>query len=321
MSDKYSAGQGGMGKDVDSNEILVKERFDAAVGGISPDVVSLVGGGVAAGRGMRRRRRVQGVVGALAASALVVGALAASGALGSLFDSQGAPPADQLGRLVQLEPATPRGLAAAVMAHTEGLGTVLGVGGTAIDKTSDDAELRSGLTMEVGYRTSDGVKVDLQVVASPQTKSWPTESACASQPHVTCRQDVLPDGTTRLVMKVDTGDTGSDAQAETSKAHVIGVGILRDDQFVIALETVVNSESNPLTVDELQAIAVDRAVGIATTPDLNARGQDIPDFKNRLLDTSGDSSSSSGSGSASPPSTVTVPGSPESSSAGTAPPD
>jgi hypothetical protein len=207
------------------------------------------------------------------------------------------------------------------MAHTDGLGTVIGVGGTAIDNSSDDAELTSGLTMEVGYRTSDGVKVDLQVVASAQTKQWPTESACASQPHVTCTQDVLPDGTTRLVTRIDTGDTGSGGQAEFAKAHVLGVGILRDDQFVIALETVANSDSTPLTVDELQAIAVDPAVGIATTPELNAQGQDIPDFKNGLLVTSGDSSSSSGSGSASPPSAVTVPGSAASASASTAPPD
>jgi hypothetical protein len=319
MSDRFSAGQGGMGKDVDGNEILVKERFDSAVGGVNPDVVSLVGGGVAAGRGMRRRRRVQGTVGLLAASALVVGALAASGAMGSLFNSEGSPPADQLGRLVQLEPATPRGLAAAVMAHTEGLGTVIGVGGTAIDKTSDDAELSGGLTVDVGYRTSDGVKVELQVVASPQIKQWPTESACASQPHVTCTQDVLPDGTTRLVMKADTDGNVPGGQGEFAEAHVLAVGLLRDDQFVIALETVANSSSTPLTVDDLQAIVVDPAVGIATTPDLNAQGQDIPDFKNGLLDSSGDSSSSSGS--ASPPSAVPVPGSPASASASTAPPD
>jgi hypothetical protein len=102
---------------------------------------------------------------------------------------------------------------------------------------------------------------------------------------------------------------------------VLAVGILRDDQFVIALETVANSSSTPLTVDDLQAIAVDPAVGIATTPDLNAKGQEIPDFKNGLLTSSGDSSSSSGSASASPPSAVTVPGSPASASASTAPPD
>ena len=319
MSNFDAAPTGGTGDHMDANEVLVKQRFDAAVGGASPDVVSLVGGGLAAGRGMRRTRRLQGAVGVLAASAVVVGALTATGAIGHLFDSQG-PASNDRGRLVQLERATPRGLAAAVMAHTSGLGTLIGVGGTTQGHDGSETQMRDSITAELGYRTGDGVKVDLQVVASPHVDMWRRSVDCSSQTPGTCAQSRLPDGTRRVVLQSDADGKAPSASGVFSGPHVIAVGILRDDAFVVVVETVVNSTQSPLDAGALQEIATDPAVGISTTPALNAEGLRIRDFQRSLVKTSG---SSSGSGTAPPPSASATPqsaGPPASTSTSGAPP-
>jgi hypothetical protein len=313
MSGFHAGSTGGTGDQMDANELLVKERLDAAVGGTSPDVVSLVGGGLAAGKGMRRTRCLQGAVGVLAASALILGALAATGAIGHLFDSQG-PASNDKGRLVQLEPATPRGLAAAVMAHTSGLGTLIGVAGT----TQSGTQMRGSITAELGYRTDGGVKVDLQVVASPRVGMWRhvVEAQCSNPRSLRCSRTRLPDGTTRAVLQTQKNGAAPGA----SGPHLLAVGILRDDSFVIVIETVVNSAQNPLGVAALQQIATDPAVGLSTTPALNAQGLRIKHFKRSLVQTS---SSSSGFQTAPPPSASPEPwpaGPPASTSTSVAPP-
>jgi hypothetical protein len=322
MSDHTSAGPGGTGDHMDANETLVKERFDAAVAGISPDVVSLTGGGIAAGRGIRRRRRMQGAVGVLAVTAIAVGALTATGAIGNLLNSQGADSTSRPGKLVELQPATPRGLAAAVMAHTAGLGTLIAIGGQSPGRHNSDAQLRDGVTVDMGYRTDDGIKVELQVVASPHTASWKSAANCASQARGTCTQARLPDGTTRVVLRADADGTAPSAAGTFSGPHVIAVGVLRRDQFVIAVETVVNSTQSPLGVAALEAIATDPAVGVTTTQALNTQGLGFRHFKANLSVLSSSSSSSSGrssgSGSAPPPSAVS--GSPPASSSSSAAP-
>jgi len=99
---------------------------------------------------------------------------------------------------------------------------------------------------------------------------------------------------------------------------VIAVGILRDEAFVVVVETVVNSAQSPLGVGALQEIATDPAVGVSTTSALNAAGLRIEHFKRSLVQTSG---SSSGSQTAPPPSASATPQSaPASTSAGVAPP-
>jgi hypothetical protein len=319
MSNFDTASTGGTGDHMDANEVLVKERFDAAVGGTSPDVVSLVGGGLAAGRGMRRRRRLQGAVGVLAASAVVVGALTATGVIGHLFDSQG-PASSDRGRLVQLEPATPRGLAAAVMAHTSGLGTLIGVGGTTQGHESSDSQMRDSITAELGYRTDNGVKVDLQVVASPHVSAWRHEVDCSTQTPGTCAQTRLPDGTRRVVLQAEGDGKAPGASGAFSGPHLVAVGILRDESFVVVVETVVNSAQSPLDAGALQEIATDPTVGVSTTSALNAQGMRIQHFQRSLVQTSG---SSSGSGTAPPPSASATPqsaGPPTSTSTSVAPP-
>lgn len=304
---------------MDANETLVKGRFDTAVAGISPDVVSLVGGGVAAGRGIRRRRRLAGAGGVAAASALIVGVFTTTGGVDHLFGSKDSGPAD--GTVAQLEQATPRGFAAAVMSHTGDVGTLIAVGGYPMDDgPTTDASMKGALMLELAYRTSGGVKTDLQVFASPQTDKLPKGGLCSDTGQGdTCTEDTLPDGTTRAVIEstVDVGGVADNSATPSSLAHYLVVGIVRSDQFVVAIETVSDSAATPLSVDELQAIATDPVVGLQTTADLNAQGEDIPDFiadPAQLGGGSGSaSSSSSGSGRASAPS---VP----SAQASTAPP-
>jgi hypothetical protein len=319
MSDFNAATPGGTGDPMDANETLVKERFDAAVGSTSPDVVSLVGGGIAAGRGMRRRRRQQGVGGVLAVMAVAVGALTATGTIGRLFDSQG-PASTDNGRLVQLQRATPRGLAAAVMSHTAGLGTLIGVGGTLTGQHSADAQMRGGLTAEVGYRTSTGVKVEVEVIASPRPAAWDGLMSCRHASKGTCARTLLRDGTARVVLQAEADGKPPSAPGVFAGPHILAVGIMRHDSFVVALETVLNSKLSPLGVAQLQTIATDPTVGMSTTAAFNAQGTRIAHFKRSL--TRG-SSSSSGASTAAPPSASATPhsaGPPVSTSTSAAPP-
>ncbi len=140
-----------------------------------------------------------------------------TGAVGNLFNSQG--PADRSNTVVERVPATPRGLAAAVMAHTSGLGTLVGVGG-------EKSGHQGALMVEAGYRTSTGIKVDLQIVASPQVQLWNREVTCRSQPTGTCTRTTLPDGTSRIVLQTN-GDGSAPTSGASSAAHLIGVAIRR----------------------------------------------------------------------------------------------
>jgi hypothetical protein len=300
---------GGMENEMDAHETLVRERFDTAVSGVSPDVVSMVGGGVAVGRGIRRRRRLLGAASATVASALVLGTLAAAGGLSSLFDSNGAGPAERT--LTQLEPATPRGLAAAVMSHTSGVGTLIGVAGQRVPQSPGT----TGLMADVGYKTASGVKVDLQVLASPDTAKLRHRGICFDEAagKVTCTERTLPDGSAGAVLEWAPSKTGGPDSRGPSDARIVGVATLRDDQYVVVLETTIGSPSAPLGVGALQAIVTDPAVGLSTTTDLNAAGQDLPDFKSALTESSGSGSSgpatSTTTASVSPPHVVQSSGS------------
>jgi hypothetical protein len=307
MSTHDQTPAGGTENGMDGNETLVRARMDTVMGAVTPDTVSLVGGGFAKGRGIRRRRRLVGA-GGLAVSATVLGALTVTGAAENLFDSS-AGPADRT--LTQLEPATPRGLAAAVLSHTSGLGTLIGVGGMDTGMGPDQ------IVAEVAYRTASGVKVDLQVFGGPMTDSWARSGPCAdgSAPDYTCTEQTLPDGTLQGILEPRAGGRSGD-RADTGPGYQLrGVISIRDDSVVAVIETVVGSGSLPLQVEDLQAIAADPAVGMFTTEAFNAAGQDIPDFSNDLSTSSGSSSGSSEAGGGASPSASA------STSAPAAPPD
>ena len=104
----------GMGFDDDLSgaEVMLRERFDVAVGGISPDIAKLVTDGTAEGRGAIRRRRIVSGIAAAAVAIVAVGSISYA-AQNDLFGK--GDHATKNGFVEQLVPATPRGLAAAVM--------------------------------------------------------------------------------------------------------------------------------------------------------------------------------------------------------------
>ena len=99
---------------MDPTETLVRKRFEAAVGDVNLDAVSLVGAGIVAGRRMRRTRRIQQGIGAVAGLA-VIAAAGLVGLNGGWFDNNSAPPAKP-GPITEMVPSNPRAMAAAVIA-------------------------------------------------------------------------------------------------------------------------------------------------------------------------------------------------------------
>lgn len=273
---------------MDFDETQLKERFEAAVGDIQPDVVSLAVAGTAGGRAMvRRRAQLLGV--AAAAAVIALGATYAS----TSTDLFGTRPAQPTGphTVSQLEPATPRGLAAAVMSHTDRLGELLAVGGSSLE--ADSGSVQSGVFADVAYTLPDGTKLDLQVYASPDLTAW--ESTCADfNPTDTCRELTLSDGTPAAYFELDPGTNLDPHETDGVPVAANGFVVKRSDQIVTVIQMVVGSSDLPLDDADLQVLLEDPAIGLSTTAAFNASGQDLADFGTGL----GREESGSGSGSA-----------------------
>jgi hypothetical protein len=259
------------------DEIAVRERLDTAVGASTPDVVSLVAGGITAGRGMRRRRRVSQGLAAVAGCAAAATVLTMVGGVGDLFSSERKTgPSD----VVQRVPATPRGFAAAVMSHTDELGTLISAGGFPLDRgnqTAAEPGMRGAMLVGLGYKSDAGVLTEMQVVASPQAEHWEKVGLCSERtPGATCTEDTLPDGTPRAIVELSPM-AGTDS-AGSPEQSMLAVGVIRDNQFVIVIQTVTGPAQNGMNADALQAIATDPAVGLSTTAELNAEGEQIEEF-------------------------------------------
>jgi hypothetical protein len=280
-------------------ELMLRERLDAAVSGLSPDIGRLVSDSAAEGRGAVRRRQIVSGIAAAAVAIVAVGSVSYA-AQNDLF-GQGDDHATNNNQLEQLVPATPRGLAAAVMAHTDQLGTPLAVGGDDGGVGSQDWQL----TAQVAYGPSGGTGVEIDVYATPHLALWPA-AACddpGSQSAMTlCRTLTLSDGTPAYYLEYGAGASISGQHPAMAAAMVVK----RDDQVVAAIETVDGGTDLPLDQAALAEIVADPAVGINTTAALNTAGEDIPDFKVGGLITS-DSSSGSGTASAPPPSEASRP--------------
>jgi hypothetical protein len=268
------------------DETTLRERLDTAVSGLTPDTVALVGGGHDSGLALRRRRRWQATGSARAGVALVGAAVYVSG---DIFDQRATGPADS----VQLVPATPRGMAAAVIASAD-LGTPIAAAGAA--QTATDP-LQVGLGYDV-----DGQKVEVAAITSTDLSQWGKSSTCpeAATPQkeaVSCDDAPLADGTPalRVVMRyVDSQGAGS-----TKTGYLAVVAIRRADQLLAVTEQLrvtgddpgYTADSLPIPIDTLMKVATDPLVGLSTTADLNEAGTKIADFKDSLLQ----SSSSAGS--------------------------
>jgi hypothetical protein len=277
--------------DLAGAELMLRERFEDAVGSMTPDIGRLVASGTADGRSAVRRRRVLSGIAAAAVAVIAVGSITYATQNDLLG---GDDHATNNGQLVELEPATPRGLAAAVLTHTTSLGQPFAVGG---ETTNDHG---TTLSASVAYKQLDGVGgMELDVYATDQVPRSLTSCEAGDTPATTsCVEFTLPDGTPAIY--VEFGNLPSDNGAEGFAALVATV---RDDEAVAASETVSGSRDLPLDRQDLATIVADPAVGLSTTADFNARGEDIPDFKNGGLITS----TSSGSASAAPPSEAPAP--------------
>jgi hypothetical protein len=275
--------------DLAGAELMLRERFEDAVGAMSPDIGRLVAEGTADGRGALRRRRVLSGIAAAAVAVITVGSITYA-SQSDLFGLRNDNTTDQE-QLIPLEAATPRGLAAAVMAHTTSLGDPFAVGG---ETTNDHGKT---LTVSVAYQQLDGVGgMELDVYATDQVPTSLTSCEASASPEVTsCVKFTLPDGTPAVY-----AEYGSLPKDNGIEAFAALVAAVRNDQVVAAFETMSGSRDLLLDRHDLAAIVADPAVGLSTTAALNAVGDDIPDFKLGGLITN--EVTESGGGSAPPPS-------------------
>jgi len=279
-------------------ELMLRERFNAAVGSLSPEIGRLVADGMSEGRGAVRRRRIASGIAAAAVTIVAVGSI--SYASQSDLFGKGDHATDN-GTLVELVPATPRGLAAAVMAHTDQLGTAIAVGGDDGGQESQDWQL----TAQIAYELSGAAGVEIDVYATPHLALWPV-AACddpGSQSAMTlCRTLTLSDGTPAYYIEYGAGATISGQHPAMAAAMIVK----RESQVVAAIETIDGGTNLPLDQAGLAELVADPAVGIDTTAALNAAGEAIQGFRDGGLITS-DSGSDSGSATASPPSEALEP--------------
>jgi hypothetical protein len=283
-------------------ELMLRERFDAAVGSLTPEIGRLVADGMSEGRGAVRRRRIVSGIAAAAVAIVAVGSVSYA-SQNNLF-GKGDDHATNTGELVQLVPATSRGLAAALISHTNDLGTPLAVGGTALDDTrSTDWPLSA----QVAYDLGEGVGVEIDAYATPDLSVW-NDMACDIQQTaiVTCRSFTLPDGTPAFYLEYGSGAPSAGGGKKSAADAVV---VKRGDQVVAVIAAMSGTANLVLTQGALVDIVVDRAVGMSTTEAFNTAGNQIADFKVGGLITS-DSGSSSGGGSASPPTVETQPAQP-----------
>jgi hypothetical protein len=265
---------------------LLSARFESAVGGMTPDIGRLVADGAAEGRSAVRRRRIVSGIAAAAVAIVAVGSISYA-SQNNLF-GKGNDHATNTGELVQLVPATSRGLAAALMSHTDDLhlGTLLAVGGT-------EASSQTTLSGQVAYDLGGGTGIEIDVYASTDRSALTQnggDGCTTDQAGLdVCRPFTLPDGTKAWYSEIGSGRVGT-------LARLAAVVAIRDDQLVAVVETMSGTTDLALDQDAIAAIAADPAIGVSTTASFNEVGQGIPGFKDGGLIT-GDS----GSATASPP--------------------
>ncbi len=288
------------------DETTMKRRFEDVVGGVRPDVLSLVDAGAVAGEGVRRRRRLQGV-GLGAAGAVVIATVGYVASGQGLFDSDSTGPAD--GGLpsisqVDLVPSDPRALAAATMEHLT-VTEYIAVGGSG---GSSRTEIGATLGFKAGER-----KVELQVVATSDVAQWDRDTICRdASAFQSCEITTLADGSELAVLEMAATSAGGGVdQTADARTTMMVVGVLRGDQLVAAFETSAQASSVadlPLDADELQAIVTDPVVGLRTSQEMVDRGAAIEDWQDDVF--TGESSSGSESSSVSPPEQVEIPAAP-----------
>lgn len=172
-----------------------------------------------------------------------------------------------------LEPATVRGLAAAVLTHLdpERVGSTTG--------NSNDDEHWMGVQTEV--EVADAV-VPLSVMVSGYADDGARPSAsqvCEADPAaLSCRTRPLDDGSFVVFLTSTEDLTGGILET----GLVAYVAHYRDDSAVMAMEDVPSRKRHhvdmtrlPVDVQVLEAIVTDPMVGRHTSPELNDAGEDL----------------------------------------------
>jgi hypothetical protein len=251
MSNQTIGGDGG----VSSTETLLKERFAQDLATVHPDVSLLVDGGSEAGRRLRRRRRLTTGVGAAVATAVMGAAWYAATGTGLLGDD--AAPANP--SFEQLVESTPRGMAAAVIAHLpDGYERAAG----RLDESGD-------VPLVVALGIPEETRAELQVMASPEVDAWAHYRAEAcSAGH--CEVRTTPEGTEVVTVTASPAGSG---------ANILGAFANQGDDVVIAVLSAPEGMAPlPLTAEELVAIVTDPLVGMQTTAEMNTSGEALENW-------------------------------------------
>lgn len=296
------------GKDgpMELNEGALKERFDTAVSGMSPDVTALMNGGIQRGEQLRRRRRAE-VFGAAGLSAAAAAAIVYSGIASDLFDTNSTGPTDTTNNTVEQidSPATPRSLAAVALDYLPA-DEVIGAG-------TMGSTARSTVFASVGLATGHG-KVQLDLIATKQVTRWDKQRECAPS---TSGVKVVQCHVSRVGGKRELVVTaGRSTPGPGPDMYLVSVGARRDSQVVAVVEYVrarglsleekqpVAAWGLPVSVGTLRSIVTDPRFGTLTSSEMLARGRALDNFSNDATSTS------SGSGSAvqvSPESSASTP--------------
>jgi hypothetical protein len=277
------------------NEGALKERFDTAVSGMSPDVTALMNGGIQRGEQLRRRRRAE-LFGAAGLSAAAAAAVVYSGIASDLFDTNSTGPTDTTPTSVEQinHASTPRSLAAVAIEHLPA-DEVLGAG------SMGNTTQRSTVFAIVGLDTDKG-KVELDLVATRRVIGWDRQRSCAPgtprSETVKCQRSTLSDGS-QLVMAAQRFDAGPGAAQ-----YVVRVTVRRADQLVGILEYLRGKEASalgaklpmadwrlPVSMATMRSIVADPRFGMLTSSEMLAKGRALDNFTNKVTETSSSSSS------------------------------
>lgn len=279
----------GRDESMDFSEGALKERLEAAVSGMSPDVRALMDGGMQRGVRLQRRRRVE-VLGATGLSVAAAAAVVYAGITSGLFDSNSTGPTDTPRSVLQEinQPATARSLAAAALEHLPA-DQVIGAG-------SMGSSQRSTVFASVGLSNPKG-KVQLDLLATSRLKQWDKQPPCASGTPslrvVQCRVSRLDDGS-QLILLAEKANAGPGPAK-----YLVSLGVRRETQVVAVLEYLVDGRATPrndnqpvtswampVSVDTMREIVTDPRFGVVTSPEMVAKGKAIVDFRDLTVQTS-----------------------------------
>ncbi len=273
------------------NETSLKERFETAVGGVSPNVSALVDGGSELGTQLRRRRRAQGM-GAVVASAAAVAAITYVGIDQGIFGSDATGPANGSVSQAPTEPSTPRSLAAVAMSHIDLEPFAVG---------TDGGESPEGqVVANVAYKTEQG-DAELQLATTSHLEKLDFRQACepAGQGTVveTCDRQPLDDGGQMLTVAQRA------SAGEGPDQYFVIVAVEYPGELVAVIETTRGAISNaqgpveqwglPVDVATMREIVTDPRFGLTTDSEAIEQGEAIEDFRQGWVETGSDTSSRS----------------------------